>query len=79
MESSAALNRIVGLHEKNVGIHYLVSDDNNMMRAHLRHIGTHKYGKLPLGVPMSVFLCDTSHRTPILWALYVLQTDGHTK
>ena len=38
------------------------SDDNSAMRAHLKHIGTHTGGKLPLDVSQPTFLCDPSHR-----------------
>ena len=45
MKTSAALDLIMGLHEKNIGIKYLVLDDNSTMRAHLIHTGTHKHEK----------------------------------
>ena len=38
MEDSASLDIIMGLHENNVGIQYLVWDDDSTMRDHLIHI-----------------------------------------
>ena len=56
MEASEVLDLIMGLHENNFGIKYLVSDDNSTMRARLSHIGTHKHGKLSIDIPICIFV-----------------------
>ena len=65
MEATAALELILDLHSKRVGVEFIVSDDDSTMRAHLRHIGSDK-GKLPLDVAEPTFLCDPSHRIKVM-------------
>ena len=65
MEASAALQLILDLHSKGVGVEFIVSDDDSTMRAHLTHVGADK-GKLPLHVPEPKFLCDPSHRIKVM-------------
>ena len=62
MEASAALELLLQLWALGVEIEVIVSDDDSTMCAHLKHIGTHKNGKLPLHILMPYFLCDPSHR-----------------
>ena len=54
------------MHNKNIGVEFLVSDDDSTMRAHLQHVGTIKNGKLPLEVHQPKFLCDPSHRIKVM-------------
>ena len=58
MEASAALQLLVQLHDRGVVIEFIVSDDDSTMRANLKHIGTHKNGKLRLDILLPIFLCD---------------------
>ena len=66
MEASAALELLLQLHDLGVEIEFIVSDDDSTMRAHLKHIGTHKHGKLPLHIIEPLFLCDPSHRIKVM-------------
>ena len=66
MEATAALDLVVELAAMGVGVEFIVSDDDSTMRAHLKHIGTHTGGKLPLDVPQPTFLCDPSHRVKVM-------------
>ena len=61
MEASAAFEMVVELHDVDIGIEYIVSDDDSTMRAHLKHIGTEKNAKLPLHIHQPYFLCNPSH------------------
>ena len=61
--SSKAMEATAGI---GVSIEYIVSDDDSTMRATLRHIGTHKNGKLPLHISEPTFLCDPSHRIKVM-------------
>ena len=66
MEASAALELLLQLWALGVEIEFIVSDDDSTMRAHLKHIGTHKNGKLPLHILMPLFLCNPSHRIKVM-------------
>jgi len=63
MEAGFALDMVINLYNKSENrlfIEYLVSDDDSIMRSHLRHI--ENGGKIAENVPDSTFLTDTSHR-----------------
>ena len=66
METSAALALLLQLYTLGVEIEFIVSDDDSMMRAHLKHISANQKGKLPLHIPEPVFLCDPSHRIKVM-------------
>ena len=66
MEASDALDMINQLHAKGIGVKFIVSDDDSIMRAHLTHIDVVKNGKLPLGVPQPMFLCNPLHRIKVM-------------
>ena len=66
MEASAALELLLQLYALGVEIEFIVSDDDSTMRAHLKHIGAHQKGKLPLHIPEPFFLCDPSHRIKVM-------------
>ena len=66
MEASDALELLLQLWALGVEIEFIVSDDDSTMRAHLKHIGTHKNGKLPLYILMLLFLCNPSHRIKVM-------------
>ena len=61
-DATAALDLVVELAAMGVGVEFIVLDDDSTMCAHLKHIGTHTGGKLPIDVPHPTFLCDPSHR-----------------
>ena len=54
------------MHALGVEIEFIVLDDDLTMRAHLKHVGTHKHGKLPLHILVPLFLCDPSHRIKVM-------------
>ena len=44
----------------------IVSDNDSTMRAHLKHPGNHKRGKLNPEIPKPSWLADPSHRTKVV-------------
>ena len=66
IEARAALDMVIELHDLGIIVEYIVSDDDSTMRAHLKHIGTEKYAKLPLQVNPPSFLCDPSHSIKVM-------------
>ena len=66
MEATAAYELILDLHRIGVSVEFVVSDDDSTMRATLKHVGTHKHGKLPLHVTEPSFLCNPLHRIKVM-------------
>ena len=57
---------VVELAAMGVGVEFIVLDDNSTMHAHLKNVGTHTGGKLPLDVSQPTFLCDPSHCVKVM-------------
>ena len=54
------------LHKNSVGIEFIVSDDDSIMRAHVTHVGVVKNGKLPLDMPQPLFLYNPLRRIKVV-------------
>ena len=79
MEAQVALELCVSLHDDsdyNIFVEYIVSDDDSTMRAHLQYDGK---GKLPIHIPIPIFLADPSHRVKVMSSPIFKLAQGETK